>query len=63
MSPGAPADSRHRVLVVEDEAALAESVAYALEVEGFEVRKLGEEQVRLGDPAQGSWRGDICGLA
>jgi len=34
----APSDSRrHRVLVVEDEPALAESVKYALETEGFEV--------------------------
>ncbi len=37
MSAGANPDPRHRVLVVEDERALAESVRYALEVEGFDV--------------------------
>ena len=37
MSPGASPDSKHRVLVVEDEVGLAEAVGYALEVEGFEV--------------------------
>jgi len=30
-------EGRHRILVVEDEAALAESLQFALEVEGFEV--------------------------
>ncbi len=30
-------ESRHRILVVEDEPALAESMQYALEVEGYEV--------------------------
>ena len=37
MSPGAPADSKYRVLVVEDEPALVDSIAFALETEGFEV--------------------------
>ncbi len=37
MSAVANPDPRHRVLVVEDERALAESVRYALEVEGFDV--------------------------
>jgi len=33
----APIEARHRVLIVEDESALAESVKYALELEGFDV--------------------------
>lgn len=37
MSGGSRAEKRHRVLVVEDEISLAESVGYALEVEGFDV--------------------------
>ena len=37
MSEGANPDSKHRVLIVEDETALAQSVGYALEVEGFDV--------------------------
>ena len=37
MSGGSRAETRHRVLVVEDEISLAESVGYALEVEGFDV--------------------------
>ena len=32
-----PAEPRHRVLVVEDEPALVDSIRYALEVEGFDV--------------------------
>jgi two-component system response regulator RegX3 len=32
-----PLDTRHRVLVVEDEPSLAESIKYALEIEGFDV--------------------------
>jgi two-component system response regulator RegX3 len=41
MSGGASSETRHRVLVVEDENALAESVRYALEVEGFDVTVVG----------------------
>ncbi len=41
MSGGARSETKHRVLVVEDEVALAESVRYALEVEGFDVTTVG----------------------
>ena len=34
-------DARHRILVVEDEPSIAESIQYALEVEGFEVALAG----------------------
>ena len=37
MSAGVSPDAKHRVLVVEDERPLAESVGYALEVEGLDV--------------------------
>ena len=33
----ATSEARHRILIVEDEAALAESMRYALELEGFDV--------------------------
>jgi len=50
------ADPRHRVLVVEDEPGLVESVSYALEVEGFEVISAmtghdALEQVQTGNPS------------
>lgn len=37
MGGGVSPEAKHRILIVEDEVALAESVRYALEVEGFEV--------------------------
>ena len=37
MSGGASPETKHRVLIVEDEVSLAQSVGYALEVEGYDV--------------------------
>lgn len=52
----ARSDPRHRVLIVEDEKSLVESISYALELEGFEVLvaatgRDGVEQARLGNPS------------
>ncbi len=51
-----PPEQRSRVLVVEDEPAVLDAVAYALEVEGFDVLtastgRAGLEQMRTGNPA------------
>lgn len=50
------AEPRHRVLVVEDEPSLVESISYALELEGYEVisavtGREGVEQARIANPA------------
>jgi two-component system, OmpR family, response regulator RegX3 len=50
------ADTRHRVLIVEDEPSLLESMRYALEVEGFDVHtastgREGLEQARNSNPS------------
>lgn len=47
---------RHRVLIVEDEPSLVESISYALELEGYEVLaavtgREGVEQARIGNPS------------
>ena len=47
---------RHRVLIVEDEPRLVESISYALELEGYEVLSAvtgreGVEQARIGNPS------------
>ena len=49
-------EPRQRVLIVEDEPSLVESISYALELEGFEVitattGREGLEQARIGNPA------------
>ncbi|HVR31205.1 MAG TPA: response regulator transcription factor [Acidimicrobiia bacterium] len=49
-------EPRHRVLVVEDEPSLVESISYALELEGYEVisavtGREGVEQARIANPA------------
>jgi two-component system response regulator RegX3 len=49
-------ESKHRVLVVEDEASLVESISFALEMEGFDVisavtGREGIEQARIGNPS------------
>lgn len=49
-------EPRHRVLIVEDEPSLVESISYALELEGFEVitattGRDGLEQARIGNPS------------
>jgi len=50
------AEPKHRVLIVEDEPSLVESISYALELEGFEVLSVvtgrdGVEQARIGNPS------------
>lgn len=50
------AEPKHRVLVVEDEPSLVESISFALELEGFEVLtaatgRAGVEQARIGHPS------------
>lgn len=49
-------EPRHRVLIVEDEPSLVESISYALELEGYEVLaavtgREGVEQARIGNPS------------
>ncbi|MEX1005836.1 MAG: response regulator transcription factor [Acidimicrobiia bacterium] len=49
-------EPRHRVLIVEDEPSLVESISYALELEGYEVLSAvtgrdGVEQARVGNPS------------
>jgi two-component system, OmpR family, response regulator RegX3 len=49
-------DHKHRVLIVEDEPSLVESISYALELEGFEVLtastgREGLEQARIANPS------------
>ncbi len=49
-------EPRHRVLIVEDEPSLVESISYALELEGYEVisavtGREGVEQARIGNPS------------
>lgn len=49
-------EPKHRVLVVEDEPSLVESISYALELEGYEVLSAvtgrdGIEQARIGNPS------------
>ncbi|MEX0757195.1 MAG: response regulator, partial [Acidimicrobiia bacterium] len=49
-------EARHRVLVVEDEPSLVESISYALELEGYEVLSAvtgrdGVEQAQIGNPS------------
>jgi two-component system response regulator RegX3 len=52
----AKTESKHRVLVVEDEPSLVESISFALEMEGFDVISAvtgrdGIEQARIGNPS------------
>ena len=49
-------EPRHRVLIVEDEPSLVESISYALELEGYDVLaavtgREGLEQARIGNPS------------
>lgn len=49
-------ETKHRVLIVEDEPSLVESISYALELEGFEVvsavtGREGIEQARIANPS------------
>lgn len=49
-------ETKHRVLIVEDEPSLVESISYALELEGFEVvsavtGREGVEQARIANPS------------